>query len=651
MPERFQMYFATKAKRTQILVWLIWAVACLVFLLMPKAVVQGHMPFLDLPALAAVASDEPGAAAAFPWQPHVRWRKWAWRRYCAWRRAHQRALWVARLARLGLTGALTLAQLVDLVTQAQFRRHLGALPVLYTLLDTLQLRDIINHYCPTRAEVDHGTVALVLALNRLTMPLPAYQLADWFARTVLVPVLGIPAAKFNDDRVARTLDAIQPHCQAIWQEVIDRAIMHLDLDLSVIFYDLTAFVVHGAYPDSQHIDFGFAHNTPMGKRKFKVGLNVIPDGRILLQFGLWSGRTADIATVQDNMERLKRLLQRRGCSAQQTLIVGDRANLEDRLAIVYDDHGLRYLAGMRLLKKVHQALVWEPRDAQLYAQPLTDDHGPEGYYGQLCQVLFQPKDSQRQVTHRGLVVLSGPMRTAVRQDRARQLGALRHSLREVETKIGQPYLRTVMAVQRRAEMALKASKVGKLMRAEAYQDDQDQVRLRWWVERDALHQAMQRDGRYLLVTNDESLSPRQMLALYHRKDDVEKCARVAKSHLRVSPIYVHKDERIEAMLLINMLALLAYSVLERQARQGGLQVTTRHIIERLESLDVVETHCIDGSRLVRLAPMDDEQVNLLSVLAQILSVQGLPGGSHPFLAAKDGLLLALPPPARQKATL
>jgi hypothetical protein len=96
--------------------------------------------------------------------------------------------------------------------------------------------------------------------------------------------------------------------------------------------------------------------------------------------------------------------------------------------------------------------------------------------------------------------------------------------------------------------------------------------------------------------------------------------------------------------------LLAYSVLERQARQGGLQVTTRHIIEKLESLDVVETHCIDGSRLVRLAPMDEEQANLLSVLAQILSVQGLPDGSHPFFAAKDGLPLALPPPARQKTT-
>jgi hypothetical protein len=87
--------------------------------------------------------------------------------------------------------------LVDLLTQSQVRRHLGALPVLYALLETLQVRDIINHHCSTRAQVDHGTVALVLILNRLTMPLPLYHIADWLGRTVLVYVLGIPAAKFN----------------------------------------------------------------------------------------------------------------------------------------------------------------------------------------------------------------------------------------------------------------------------------------------------------------------------------------------------------------------------------------------------------------------------------------------------------------------
>lgn len=642
------MYFATESKRMQILTWLIWTVACLVFFLAAEAIVSAHCPVLDLPAWAAVVTDDPSSGSSFHWRPKVRWRKWARRRYCAWRRAHRRALWMARLARLALSGALSLAQLVDLVTQAQCRQHLGALPVLYTLLESLQVRAIINRHCPTCAQVDHGTVALVLVLNRLMMPLPAYHIADWMARTVLVRTLGIPPAKFNDDRLARTLDAIQPHCRAIWQEVVDQALVQTQTDLSVLFYDLTAFVVHGVYRNSSHVDFGFAHNTPMGKRKFKVGLSVTADGRIVVDYRLWSGRTADMATVEENMARLKRLLQRQGWSLRKTIIVGDRANIDDRLAVAYDKHGLHYLAGLRLLKKVHQALVTEPADAQFYAQPLTDEQGPEGYWGIPCQVPFEDKVSQRKAVHRGLVVLSGPMRMALAQSRATKLKALDQKLHEVEAQIGQPRMRTVKAVQRRADVVLSASPVGKFMSAEAYTDEQSCVRLRWQVDQDALRQAMHRDGRYLLVTNDRSLSPKQMLALYHQKDGVEKRICVSKRDLKVSPVYLHKDERIEAMLLVNMLALLAYSTLERQVRQRGLQITTRRIMEKLESLDVIETHCVDGSRLLRLVPVDEEQVALLHVLTEVLTELRFPPAAHPRRLAGDRLRWALPPPSQQK---
>jgi transposase len=642
------MYFATESKRMQILTWLIWAVACLVFLLAPEAIVSAHWSLPDLPAWAAVVSEDPTSGSFLRWWPTVRWRKWAWRRYRAWRRAQRRARWTARLARLALCGALNLAHLVDLVTQVQFRQHLGALPVLYALLESLQVRAVINRYCPTRAEVDHGTVALVLVLNRLMMPLPVYRIADWMARTVLVRTLGIPAAKFNDDRLARTLDAIQPHCRAIWQEVVDRALVQTQTDLSVLFYDLTAFVVHGVYRASSHVDFGFAHNTPLRKRKFKVGLSVTADGRIVVDYRLWSGRTADMATVEENMARLKHLLQRQGWSLRKTIIVGDRANIDDRLAIAYEQQGLHYLAGLRLLKKVHQALVSEPADAQFYAHPLTEEQGADGYWGILCQVPFEDKASKRKVLHRGLVLLSGPMRAALGQSRAAKLQELEHKLHQVQAQIGQPRMRTVNAVQRRADVTLRASAVGKFLSAQADTDAQGCVRLRWQLDQEALQQAMHRDGRYLLVTNDASLSPQQMLALYHQKDGVEKRICVSKRDLRVSPLYLHKDERIEAMLLVNMLALLAYSTLERQVRQHGLQITTRRIIEQLESLEVIETHCVDGSRLLRLAPMEEAQTTLLRVLTEVLTELCFPPAADPMRLTGESPLWSLPPPSQHK---
>jgi transposase len=629
------MNCATECRRTQIVIWLIWASACIAFILLAQRVSQCPQVRLDVPALSGVVTYDRRNGPLFPWHPKHRVRKWAWRRYCILRHAHQRAVRVARLARLALSGALNLATVVDWLTQAQLRRHLGALPVLYALLDVLQIRQIINRHCPTAAEVDHGTVAVVLILNRLMAPRPLYAIADWVARTVLVSMLDISASKFNDDRLGRTLDAIREHARDIWQDVVHRALVRFDIDLSIIFYDLTAFVVHGAYSESDCVQFGFAHNTPMDKRKFKAGLNVSADGNIPTAYGMWPGNTADLATVQQNMDRLCRLLSQRGWPTDETILIGDRANLNDELAMAYQDRGLHYLAGLQAQKKVHRALLEQHPTQQFYAHPLT-----EGYWGICCPVVFA--HAGRQVTHRGLVVLSGPMRRAHRQARAKQVWALNQALWEVRAKIGKPRYRTMACVQRRANTQLKRSPAGKFMSAQAYADAQGQVCLRWGLDQYALWKADQRDGRYLLVTNDWSLSPGQMLALYRQKDGVEKRFTVCKSDLKVSPVYLHKDERIEAMLLINMLALLSYSLLERQARQNGLQMTTRRIIHKLDSLDVIETWCWDGSRMCRLVPVDEEQAALLVALRHILAELVIPRCSHPLLMAGEDTPLTLP---------
>ncbi|MCP4358601.1 MAG: DUF4277 domain-containing protein, partial [Chloroflexi bacterium] len=173
----------------------------------------------------------------------------ALRQYKAWKHACRQAKWAARRTRLAMKGATTLAQLVDLLTKRQMHYQIGALPMLYALLESLQVRHIINRHCPTQREVDHGTVVLVLVLNRLMYPSPLYRVADWVGRTTLVHILGVPALKFNDDRLNRTLDALYPHLEIIWLELVEQAMRKANIDMSVIFYDLTAFIMHGRAGD------------------------------------------------------------------------------------------------------------------------------------------------------------------------------------------------------------------------------------------------------------------------------------------------------------------------------------------------------------------------------------------------------------------
>jgi hypothetical protein len=194
---------------------------------------------------------------------------------------------------------------------------------------------------------------------------------------------------------------------------------------------------------------------------------------------------------------------------------------------------------------------------------------------------------------------------------------------ERSRRIGHKRYRSVQDVQARAATCLRRSPVGQLLYATAYLTATGAVDLRWAVDRRALFTAMQHDGRYLLVTNDWHLAPRRMLELYRSKDALEKRFKVAKQDLRIRPLYVHSDERIRAILLINMVALLAYSLLERQVQQAGLPLTSRRIIAQLEGLTIIETHCHDGSVLRRLTPLTTEQGTLLTVLAELLAQRQL----------------------------
>lgn len=128
------------------------------------------------------------------------------------------------------------------------------------------------------------------------------------------------------------------------------------------------------------------------------------------------------------------------------------------------------------------------------------------------------------------------MRTSLRRQRAEDFHALFEALRQAQTKIGHATrrYRSALEVQRRAETQVRHSPVGKLVRVEATETAEQGVTLRGWIDREALAAAMRADGRYLLVTNDPSLTPTRMLALYRDKDAVEKRFRVFKTCASVS---------------------------------------------------------------------------------------------------------------------
>src|SRR5207302_822380 len=111
-------------------------------------------------------------------------------------------------------------QLID----REIIKVLSALPLVVPILETLGLREIVAEHLVGVNDVDNGTVALVLCLNRLVAPRPLYKVEEWLADTILPEYLGIAANKLHDDRLGRFLDDLAPHIEPLWQALCLRAV-------------------------------------------------------------------------------------------------------------------------------------------------------------------------------------------------------------------------------------------------------------------------------------------------------------------------------------------------------------------------------------------------------------------------------------------
>jgi transposase len=417
--------------------------------------------------------------------------------------------------------------------------------VLVARLERLKVRQIINHYGPTQSPVDHGAVVLGLVLNRLMAPRPLDQIVTWLSTTLSAEHLGIPKDKFNDERLGRTLDALSAHLPEIWNDIRQQALVPYRVDLSIRFYDLTALIMTGQYAHSELVAYGFAHNTPIDDPKLKLALQTSRDGGIPWLFRAWSGRTADKATVQTHLDNLRAFLHQQGWQAAQVRVVGDCANLNSELAFAYADAHLRYLTGLAKLEKVHRELVLQPDHRDFERLCLA-----EGYWGVPCEVPFTHAGRTR--THRGLVVRSDPLRQVLRQERQQNIRQLRIALQQIQAKLGQKRYRSELEVSRRVATQLKHSPAGEWVGGQVA-TTAGKIHLTWWIHAKALQAAERSAGRFLLVTNDPNRSYPEMLARYRQKDAGEKRFEVCKPDLKMRPLHVHSDERIQAMLLINLL--------------------------------------------------------------------------------------------------
>ena len=531
------------------------------------------------------------------------------------------------------------AALVDAVLEQHLVRSLGALPLLLPILERLGLREIVNQHCQpadSEADLDVGLVALLLVGNRLLAPQPLVHVEEWLGQTALPELLGFDAGQANDDRLGRTLDALVPHLDVLWQELVVRAIVAFDLDLSQLCYDLTSISFFGAYEEAELITYGYSRDHRPDCKQVEVAATVTAAGGVPIDYHLLAGNVADCTTPVANLRRLQRLLAllpARPAGQPLPLVISDRAMLTLESIAAYEASGVRYLGpldpglGHGAVRDLLSAVTTE----ELAAAPLgyrpqraKDDPDWQPYQGVLRRVLLAHPDVCRpSLEVRALVVWSPGKARLDAGLRATHLARLEAALVDLAGKTGRRPYTTKATVERRLAAILARQPARHLVTVrineaqEATEATAPALQLVWTRDADAVAVAAALDGRYVLGTNDPSLDPESMLASAKRRDVPEKRFALVKGPLAVRPVYLHKQERIQALVFCTMTALLVFALLELLAHRAGFAVSGQTLLAQFACLAVLVLILHDGSVLRRVT-------GLAPPLAAVLNALGFP---------------------------
>jgi hypothetical protein len=515
---------------------------------------------------------------------------------------------------------------------------LGALPVVASFCQRLDLAGIIDRACPIRevATLTHGQVICALVANRLTSPTPLWRVEDWARAWAVEEVFATPPQALNDDRIGRALDAIAPQLDHIVGSVGAQAIAAFGLDTARLHWDMTSISLYGAYeePEEGFIAPRFGH--PKDRRpdlkQVQTGLGVTGEGGVPVFHRAYDGGAGEVAQVAGAMRALRKL-----AGPRRFLLVGDSklisyANLRDILAAEVD-----FIAPAS--KTYVPTAVLAALDVQA-ATPVDylaqrDQGKPPDQRGSYRVVEDTMTITGRRTTDpvlqvRRVFVWSSARAGAAATSRARKLDRAREDLHRLTRGLGSRHYPTVDKVQARLAAIAKARRVTGLLRAKVGSDPATgKPTLAWWFDPAALAAEAATDGWYALLTN---LDPAQadaaeVLARYKGQEVVERRYGAFKGPLAVAPLFVQSNRRIQALVTVICLALLIFCLVERQVRRAiapyltleGLYVgqpakpTGRLIFQALAGLRLIPASGHDPPVIPQPQPLQARLLHLLSV--------------------------------------
>lgn len=468
------------------------------------------------------------------------------------------------------------------------------------LIDKLGLRTFLNEVIPAgREEIGWDVISLVLVILRLLEPSSELRIAEHlFERTALDALLGIDAAKINDDRLYRALDKLLPHKDALQSHLKNRLGELFNLQYDLLLYDVTSTYFEGQCKANPLAQRGYSRDQRSDCKQVCIALVVSREG-MPIGYELFAGNRSDVTTV----EEIVTTMEARYGKSERIWVMDRGMASADNLEFLKQDNR-RYIIGTSksMLKKYEREL-------------LRDDWSKvrEGLEVKLC------KDPEGESDETFILCRSS--------DRAAKERSMHDRF---EKRIEEGLTRIVKACERQKCDALKIShRVGKLLgqntrAAGAFKTSIDtdektaRAMLRWekveaWRDWSRLS-----EGCYLLRSNVSDWSAEDLWKAYMQLTEAEGAFRIHKSDLSLRPIWHQKQERVEAHVLVCFLAYVLWKTLAQWCRQSNLGDEPRKVLDEIAQIALVEvalpTRCGREIRKRCVATPSEHQSILLNQL-------------------------------------
>jgi transposase len=476
------------------------------------------------------------------------------------------------------------------------------LPIVKAYADKIGVVEVINQLVPTEMGIDPGTIVLGMILDTLSGRSPLYRLEEFFAHQDTALLLGqaIAPDAFNDDTVGRVLERLyNVGTMKIFTACAVRADQAYGLDKQYVHFDTTSISVYGDYlppegsPDQQApaVPFTITHGYSKDKRpdlKQFVFSTLCVDRAVPLWGKPEDGNASDTTVNNTLLSTIATFLGQHGVAPGAYIYVADAALVtEDNLAALGATLFITRLPatsneGGRLIAEAVAHNTWEAvgvlaRTKPTKHRPATAYRVSEGevrLYGTTYRAVVVHSSAQdkrrQQRLARDIQTAASTLHTTVRTAEQQEYfcradaAAAAAQLRAVPT----PYHLLDVTVEERPVYGRgrPSAHTPRPVKALRYRL---KTTIRPHTER--ISRMEEEAGCFVLLTNgptagDMAHSAREILTVYKEQHGTEQNDGFLKDPVIVNSLFLKKPERIEALGLVLLLALLLWRLMERQMR-------------------------------------------------------------------------------------